>query len=109
MRLVLLTLLLAGCGDDQLLGEGKPCITSEECAAGLVCDFGKMPHSCEPSLSVNRDLATPVEDLHVSDMGDAAVQPADLSGVDFTGVDLTPVDLLTPPDLTPAIDLANQD
>ena len=35
-----------GCGGSSLKEAGEPCSASTECAAGLVCDFGRDPHVC---------------------------------------------------------------
>ncbi len=72
--LALTALLLAGCGDDNLAGVGQPCSSSGECAQGLLCDFGRKPHVCEPQETVKG------EDLSV---------PPDLAGDDLAGEDLT--------------------
>jgi hypothetical protein len=66
-RLVIATLLAlglgtSGCGDG-LLGDGKVCVSSLECAPGLLCDFGKTPHVCAPSDTVNRDLSVRIRDM----------------------------------------------
>jgi hypothetical protein len=62
-RQLLLALLfgLSSCGDDALGTAGAPCNSSEECAAGLLCDLGKKPHVCATSLSVSRDMAVRVD------------------------------------------------
>jgi hypothetical protein len=51
---------LGGCADDALKGVGEPCISSAECAAGLLCDFGPRTPVCAPSGTVRRDMAVPV-------------------------------------------------
>jgi hypothetical protein len=63
-----LVAFVAGCGGDDLLGEGKPCNTSAECAPGLVCDYGQTPHACAGTLSVGRDMAVQVTDQGVEDL-----------------------------------------
>jgi hypothetical protein len=96
-----LAVALAACEGDALVGAGGECTSSEECAAGLLCNFGVTPHVCAPMDTVGRDMAMAKNDLS------AAV--TDLAGVDLTGVkppDMTgqtPPDLTgqTPPDLTP--------
>jgi len=103
--LILLAALgsLAACSASRDKPEGSTCVTSQECGAGLLCDFGKTPHVCAKTESIGRDMAVPAPDLSVS---------ADLAGVDLTGADLTAVvggDLKMPADMTPPADLANQD
>jgi hypothetical protein len=86
MRILLLTTLLGvGCGDGALAGPGQPCISSAECAAGLLCDFGKMPHACAPNSSLSSDLAL------APDQGVASDGGMDLSGTDQS---LPMIDLL---------------
>jgi len=44
-------------------GEGwGPCVTSGECAQGMLCDFGRTPHLREPSDTVGRG-----NDVHIPD------------------------------------------
>lgn len=48
-RLVLVflgALAAAACDSDPLAGPGAPCHSSEDCAAGLLCDYGHTPHVC---------------------------------------------------------------
>ena len=62
-RALLTVLFLCGCGDDNLAGVGQPCNSSGDCAAGLLCDFGKKPHVCEPAGTVHPpDLSMPIEE-----------------------------------------------
>ena len=64
MRAVLIALslcLAAGGCDSTLSGAGGPCSTSEECAAGLLCDFGKKPHVCASMSSVSTDLSATID------------------------------------------------
>jgi hypothetical protein len=71
MRMFLLTalaLLAASCSDGALTGEGQPCVTSGECAQGLLCDFGRTPHLCEPSDTVGRDMTVHIPDAAVPDL-----------------------------------------
>jgi hypothetical protein len=73
MRTLLIACLFVfACGDDNLAGVGQPCISSGDCAAGLLCDFGKKPHVCEPETTLKPDLSM---------MGD-------LAGEDLAGEDL---------------------
>jgi hypothetical protein len=66
---------LSAC-DSGLVGEGQQCDSSEECAAGLVCDFGKSPHTCEPTDSLTRDLAVRVmTDLSMPDLASTLGDP----------------------------------
>jgi len=65
MRLVLLALLL-GCTDDSLAGVGQPCNSSGDCAAGLLCDFSKKQHTCQPAGPAHPDLSVP-DDLAGAD------------------------------------------
>jgi hypothetical protein len=79
MRLLLLSCILVACGDDNLAGVGQPCASSGECAAGLLCDFSKKQHTCQPAGQVHPpDLSTP-ESL---DMAGEDLSLADLSQVD---------------------------
>jgi hypothetical protein len=72
MRLLLLGVLWLGCGDDNLAGVGEPCNSSGDCAIGLLCDFGKTPHACEPAGEVRMpDLSVP-RDLSGADLSVAA-------------------------------------
>jgi hypothetical protein len=59
MRTLLTVLFLCACGDDNLAGVGQPCGSSGDCAAGLLCDFGKKPHVCEPAGTVHADFSVP--------------------------------------------------
>ncbi len=73
MRLLFLGILLLGCGDDSLAGIGQPCTSSGDCAAGLLCDFSKKQHTCQPAGQVHPpDLAL----------------PGDMAGADFSVADL---------------------
>lgn len=58
---------LAAC-DAAQVGEGQPCSSSEECLAGLVCDFGRTPHSCQPTDSLTRDLSMRMGDAAAPDL-----------------------------------------
>ena len=69
---MVLLVLLAGCGDD-LAGVGQPCSSSAECAAGLVSDFGRRDHTCQPTLTVRPDMAVRL----VEDAG----EPLDLAQI----------------------------
>ncbi len=74
MRTLLLLLVLGGAGcDDNLAGVGQACSSSGDCAQGLLCDFGRTPHTCQPAGTVHMDLAV----------------PGDLAGADFAGEDLS--------------------
>ena len=96
MRALLPIVLLAGCGDDALLDAGKTCATSDECAAGLLCDFGKTPHVCAPSESVSRDMAVTPADAKAPDLGGDLGDTPDLRNpaLDLSGSqpDLTATD-----------------
>jgi hypothetical protein len=62
MRIVLFALSLAAVGcDSSLSPAGGPCSTSEECEAGLLCDFGKTPHVCASMSSVTTDLSAALD------------------------------------------------
>jgi hypothetical protein len=74
-----LALLVIGCDDDNLAGVGEPCNSSGECAAGLLCDFGRKEHTCQPEDSVTRRDMTFVPDV---DMGGEDQGMVDLSQVD---------------------------
>ena len=59
MRLLgLISLLALGCNSSVLGGVGAPCHSSEDCAAGLVCDFAKKVHVCAGTLTRPPDLST---------------------------------------------------
>ena len=74
MRGLVLGLLMCAACSDNLGGVGQQCTTSGDCAPGLLCDFGKKPHVCEPMGEVKPpDMAVPV----------------DLAGDDFAGEDLS--------------------
>ena len=74
MRGLLLALLMCAACDDNLAGVGQQCNSSGDCAAGLLCDFSRKPHLCEPQGQVKQpDMAVPV----------------DLAGDDLSGDDLT--------------------
>ncbi|HZS39169.1 MAG TPA: hypothetical protein VFF06_20200 [Polyangia bacterium] len=66
----LLAILLGALGscDSGPVGVGQQCASSEECAAGLVCDFGRMPHSCQQTDSLTRDLSVRIMDGAVPDL-----------------------------------------
>ena len=100
MRVVwLIALALAAC-DSGLVGEGGECTTSDECAAGLLCDFSKTPHVCAKNGSLTTDLATPPDFRAVVDLAGA-----DFAGADFAGADFA----MAPPDLSAAVDMAAPD
>jgi hypothetical protein len=52
-----LAVALLGSCDAGLVGQDQECASSEECAAGLLCDFGRSPHTCQPMGSLASDLA----------------------------------------------------
>ena len=52
-----LAVALLGACDAGLVGQGQECASSEECAAGLLCDFGRSPHTCQPMGSLATDLS----------------------------------------------------
>jgi hypothetical protein len=62
MRTLLTVLFLCACGDDNLAGVGQPCNSSGDCAAGLLCDFSKKAHVCEPAGAGHPpDLSMPIQ------------------------------------------------
>jgi hypothetical protein len=63
MRLLVLCALVLGC-DEQLAGVGEPCNTSGECAAGLLCDYSRRPHTCQSAGGLH-DFSIP----EITDMG----------------------------------------
>jgi hypothetical protein len=96
--LILIAAALAGCGSSRNKAEGEVCVTAQECADGLLCDYGKTPHLCAKMDSVGRDMAVALPDMSV---------PQDLFGVDLRGLDLT---VVIGPDLKPVpMDLAGPD
>ncbi len=115
MRLVLLALFAVGAGacGAGLSPAGGTCTSSEECAAGLICDFGKAPHVCAQMGTLATDLSVPVmgemgpmpdggPDLA---SGDLAVPPnADLAQPPPVDMAHPPVDMTKPQDLTPTTD-----
>jgi len=66
--LTALALCIASCSDGGLSSEGQTCITSGECAPGLLCDFGRTPHVCAPSDTVGRDMTVKIPDASISDL-----------------------------------------
>ena len=58
--LIALVLLAAACGSAPFPA-GHTCTSSAECANGLLCDYGQMPHVCAGSSSASTDLS--VEDM----------------------------------------------
>jgi hypothetical protein len=97
-RIFALVVLLGGCSD-SLYPAGHTCFSSEECAAGLLCDYGPTPHVCAGMSTAASDLsATPTPK-------DAAADAAmDAGSTDLAKPpthDLAmPHDLSTPPDLS---------
>ena len=72
MRLVLIALGLAAFGCDSTLPPaGGPCSTSEECAAGLICDFGKNPHVCATMSTISSDLSAATDGGYTDGAADA--------------------------------------
>ena len=72
MRIFFALLLVAACDDDNLAGVGQPCSSSGDCAAGLLCDFGRKPHVCEPAGTVKPpDLSVSNDDLAGEDLANA--------------------------------------
>lgn len=80
MRVTWLALILAGalcggCSSDLLSAQGEPCNSSEECAPGLLCDYGKPPKdksagrgTCGQAESVGRDMSAAASDGAVPDL-----------------------------------------
>ena len=97
--------VLMACGGDALLGQGKQCRNSVECAAGLLCDYGQDPPVCSPMDTVGRDMVMIRDMLKPADMGadDMSANPSDMSGVvvDMTGQ--------AQPDMTDVRDLFDTD
>ncbi len=96
--------LLAACGSSRNKGEGATCVSSQECATGLLCDYGKTPHVCAKMDSVLReDMSAEPPDMTMA----PDLFGADLFGVDFTLV--VPPDMKPPPDMLPLMDLSGPD
>jgi hypothetical protein len=90
-RFFAVVIFLVGCGD-SLFQAGHTCESSEECADGLLCDYGQMPHVCAGMSSTSTDLSSSVDEGAV----DAGTQ--DLANADFS----MPPDLSSVPDLSQA-------
>ena len=89
MRTTLLVLLfsgavasgLMGCSNDLLSAQGQACNSSEECAPGLLCDYGKPPKdkssrgTCGSSETVGRDMSAAATDGAAPDL--ASMSPTD--------------------------------
>ncbi len=78
--MVALVAVLAGCGSDSLGTTGATCRSSEDCAPGLLCDFGRTPHKCEPSSTAAPDMAKAKTDM-AAEASDMAVPAGDMAGV----------------------------
>ena len=74
MRWLLLATLLAACGTDSLGGQGATCESSEDCSAGLLCDYGQTPHVCSPTSTASKDMTVRIPDAgpdaHLPDLSD---------------------------------------
>jgi len=67
MRAFFLALVLAAGCDSGVQPAGGVCSTSEECAAGLLCDYGQTPHRCAGMMSAFDDLSVPPDDAGTTD------------------------------------------
>src|SRR5688572_6827772 len=99
-------LLLAACSANNNRVEGAECVSSTQCAAGLLCDFAKTPHVCAKSGSLRpEDMSAEPPDM---------TRPPDLAGADLFGVDMTAVvppdmKVVVPADMTQIMDLSGPD
>jgi len=73
-------LVVVGCGGAELKSVGEECVASSECAAGLVCDFGRSPPVCAGMVTAD---ATEV---------DAPDVPIDAAATDGAPIDAAMID-----------------
>jgi hypothetical protein len=99
-------LLLLACSANNNRGEGAECVSSQQCAAGLLCDFSKTPHVCAKNGTLRpEDMSAEPPDMTV---------PPDFAGADLLGVDMTAVvppdmKVVVPADMTQLMDLSGPD
>ena len=92
-------LLLVGCNERALKGEGAECFASSECGPNLVCDFGADPHVCAsmgtPVDPGSADAATgpqPDADPSAPDAGDTPpIDAGDEPPIDAGPIDAAPL------------------